>query len=50
LRCTSDACRIALAAAMVDDFEKKKDTNKTHFLPSFLMVDQEKKLSNIKTR
>jgi hypothetical protein len=35
--------RIAPAAAMVDDFEKKKNTNKTQPLPSFLMVDQRKK-------
>jgi hypothetical protein len=35
--------RIALAAAMVNDFKKKKNTNKTHFLPSFLTVDQRKK-------
>jgi hypothetical protein len=36
--------RIVPAAAMVDDFEKKrKNTNKTQLLPSFLMVDQRKK-------
>ena len=34
--------RIAPAAAMVDDFEKK-NTNKTQLLPSFLTVDQRKK-------
>jgi hypothetical protein len=34
---------IALAAAMVDDFEKKKQQNQTQLLPSFLMVDQRKK-------
>jgi hypothetical protein len=33
--------RIASAAAMVDDFEKKKkNTNKKQLLPSFPMVDQ----------
>jgi hypothetical protein len=33
--------RIALAAAMIDDFEKKeKNTNKTQLLPSFLTVDR----------
>jgi hypothetical protein len=32
--------RIAPAAAMVDDFEKKKSTTKTQLLPSFLTVDQ----------
>jgi hypothetical protein len=32
------------SAAMVDDFEKKrKNTNKTQLLPSFLTVDQRKK-------
>jgi hypothetical protein len=35
--------RIAPAAAMVDDFEKKKNNNKTQLLPSFLTVDQRKK-------
>jgi hypothetical protein len=35
--------RIGPAAAMVDDFEKKKNTNKTQLLPSFLTVDQRKK-------
>jgi hypothetical protein len=35
--------RIASAAAMDDDFEKKKNTNKTQLLPSFLTVDQRKK-------
>jgi hypothetical protein len=31
---------------MVDNFEKKrKNTNKTQLLPSFLMVDQRKKAS-----
>ncbi len=41
--------RIAPAAAMVDDFKKKKNTTKTHVLPSVLTVDQRKKLSNLKT-
>jgi hypothetical protein len=36
--------RIAPAAAMVNDFKKKrKNTNKTQPLPSFLLVDQRKK-------
>jgi hypothetical protein len=35
--------RIAPAAAMVNDFEKKQNTNKTQLLPSFLMVDRRKK-------
>jgi hypothetical protein len=35
--------RIAPAAAMVDDFEKKKNTNRTQLLPSFLTVDRRKK-------
>jgi hypothetical protein len=35
---------IAPAATMVEDFKKKrKNTNKTQLLPSFLMVDQCKK-------
>jgi hypothetical protein len=34
--------RIALAAAMVNNFEKK-NTNKTQLLPSFLTVDRRKK-------
>jgi hypothetical protein len=44
-------CRIALAAAMVDDFEKKrKNSTKTQFLSSFLMVDQCKKVSKPDTQ
>ena len=40
-KCT---CRIAPAAAMVDDFEwNKKNTNKTQLFPSFLTVDQHNK-------
>jgi hypothetical protein len=35
--------RIAPAAAMVDDFEKLKNTNKTQLLLSVLTVDQSKK-------
>ncbi len=35
--------RIAPAAAMIDNVEKKKNTNKTHLLPSFRMVDQQEK-------
>jgi hypothetical protein len=39
--------RIAPAAAMVDDFEKKrKNTTKTQLLSSFLNVDQHKDISN----
>jgi hypothetical protein len=34
---------IALAAAMVNDFEKKKNTNLTQLLPSVFMVDRQKK-------
>ncbi len=37
------SCLIAPAAAMVDDFEKKKNTNKTQLSLSFLMVDRRKK-------
>ncbi len=44
-------CRIAAAAAMVDNFEKKrKNTTKTQLLSSFLMVDRRKKVSNPKTQ
>ncbi len=43
--------RIAPAAAMVDDFEKKrKNTTKTQLLSSFLTVDQRKKVSISKTQ
>ncbi len=43
--------RIAPAAAMVDDFEKKKkNTTKTQLLSSFLTVHQHKKVSISKTR
>jgi hypothetical protein len=35
--------RIALAAAMVEDFEKKKNTNKTQLLAGVLMVAGRKK-------
>jgi hypothetical protein len=41
--------RIAPAAAMVDDFEKKNPT-KTQLLPSFLTVDWRKKANNFKTQ
>jgi hypothetical protein len=44
------AHRISPAAAMVNDFEKKKkNTNKTQLLPGFLMVDQRKKAIDLKT-
>ncbi len=42
--------RIAPATAMVEDFKKKKNTNKTQLLASFLKVEQRQKLSNLKTR
>jgi hypothetical protein len=35
--------RIAPAAAIVKNLEKKKNTNKTQLLSSFLTVDQRKK-------
>jgi hypothetical protein len=42
---------IALAAAMVNHFECNiKNTNKTPFLPNFLMVNRHKKLNNFETR
>jgi hypothetical protein len=42
--------RIAPAAAMVKDFEKKrKNTTKTQLLPSFFMVDLRKKAINFET-
>jgi hypothetical protein len=39
-------CRIAPAAAMVDNLEKKKNIYKTQLLPSFLTVDQRKQALN----
>jgi hypothetical protein len=42
--------RIAPAAAMVDDFEQKKNTNKTQLLAIILTVAGEKKISNLETR
>ncbi len=43
--------RNAPVAAMVNNFKwNKKNTNKTQLLPSFLMVDRQKKVNIFKTR
>jgi hypothetical protein len=49
---SSDECprRIALAAAMVDDFKYKKTLTKHNFFLAFSRLTEAKKLNNFKTR